>query len=113
MNSRIYALPKLLIFGGGLFFNVNVAMANEPAKPSSDMTVMKEWTADASINGKFEQDRRKWLASVRNKRYQDIALANEIHVENITDHNEVKNKGFPKELLENFVNKIKKEIKEP
>ena len=113
MISRIYALPKLLILGGGLFFNVNVAMADEPVKPAADLTIMKEWSPDGSVNGEFEQNRREWLASVRSKRNQEMALANEIRIEKIPHHNEVENKDFPNELLENFVNKIKKEIKEP
>ena len=113
MISRIYALPKLLIFGGGLFLNVNVAMADEPVKTAADLTIMKEWSPDGSVNGEFEQDRREWLASIRSKRHENMALANEVHVENIPHLYEVENNDFPKEVLENFVNKIKKEIKKP
>lgn len=103
-NARIVA--GLMCCSGG----IGLAHSQEVNQETEPLTVIKEWQKGDNLNGDFEASRRVWLASLRRKRGLLNPNENEIFVEPLDM--EVNANELPREVLQEFVEKIKKENNE-
>jgi len=104
-----------LVLGTGLISTISLSMAKETESTPSELTVIKKYTANASVNGEFEASRRQWLASLRKKRNIEDFEQDKIYSENLESDigKSASNYEFSSELLDEFIEKIKIETREP
>ena len=69
------------------------------------MTIIKEYSEQATINGDFEASRRQWLASLRGERGKVEQDDDGINLDD-----QVKSSTYSREFLNKMVKKIDKEV---
>jgi hypothetical protein len=94
---------KLMIFIG-LMGSISTSLADEPKNSIPEMTKIKKYSTQATINGDFEASRRQWLASLR-KGNRDVGLDED----NIDSDGGTDRTNFSREYLQKMVDKIKTE----
>ena len=85
-----------------------MSWADEPPTSSPQMTIIKEYSAEETINGDFEASRRLWLASLRESKNSTDSEKDDF------SSDEIKSRDEPsREFLDHMVDKIKAETKNP
>lgn len=113
MASHSSVIIKSLFLTGIFTLIASGTQAYEPEQATVSMRVLKEWAPNAELEKDFEASRRQWLASLRTKRKVIDFNEDEIHMEELDAPNEDEDDQVSKELLNEFVEIIKKENENP